>query len=102
MCLALGDHFHGIGRKRRIDAPDQRKVLTDEIADNIALGQRQGFSGQIIQRPRAVRRHACDQHRWTGQKRPRKHQVLFTPGTEAYASEHVDLTAFDRRHHLRH
>ncbi|MCY1452468.1 hypothetical protein D9M71_693890 [compost metagenome] len=98
----MGDHFHGIGRQGRIHTTDQREVLANELAGNIALGQRQGFSGQVIQGPGAVRRQARHQHRRAGQERPGKQQVILTQGTEADTGQHIDLAALDRLHHLRH
>ncbi|MNL02083.1 hypothetical protein D3C87_1225780 [compost metagenome] len=77
-------------------------MLANELAADIALGQRQDFTGQVIQGLGAVRSHARHQHSRTGQHRPGKQQVLFAPGTEADTGQHVHLTALDRLHHLGH
>ncbi|MNN12340.1 hypothetical protein D3C81_1253270 [compost metagenome] len=102
LCFTLGDHLHGINRQGRVHQPDQRKALANELTGNVALGQRQLFTGHVVERPGAVRCHPGHQHRRAVQERAGKPQLTFTLGTQANARQHIDLAILDTRQHVRH
>ncbi|MNU96061.1 hypothetical protein D3C71_860870 [compost metagenome] len=102
MDLALGDHFHGVRRQWCIHQLDLRVMLAKVLAGNVALGQCQGFSRHVFQRPGAVPGRSGHQHRRAAQKRPGEQQFILTLRTEADTGQHIDLPTGDAGHHISH